>query len=96
MNATLGRTAQALNRLAPTAPNAQDSGMRDPSDATAATHFPTRAQGATRWRFAVRAPGPEMADSRDRAGAQKGMIILLVGGLAFWGAIAAAAVYLLR
>jgi hypothetical protein len=71
--------------------------MQDPSDATAATHFPTRTAGdARRWRFAVRAPGPETPDSRDKAGAQKGMIILLVGGLAFWGAIAAAVICLLR
>lgn len=71
--------------------------MQDPRDATAATRFPTRkAQGAKRWRFAVRAPGPETPDGADRAGAQKGMIILLVGGVAFWGAIAALVVYLLR
>jgi uncharacterized protein YndB with AHSA1/START domain len=71
--------------------------MHDPSDATAATGFSTRkAQGAKRWRFAVRAPGPESTDGRDRAGAQKGMMILLAGGAAFWGAVAAVAVHLLR
>ena len=71
--------------------------MQESSDATTATRFPAlKAQDARRWRFAVRAPGPETPDSRDKAGAQTGMLILLVGGVAFWGALAAVVIYLLR
>lgn len=42
------------------------------------------------------APGPDLPHARDKAGAQKGMAIALVGGGLFWGAVAAAAVYVLR
>lgn len=47
-------------------------------------------------RFIAIAPGPELPDQRDRAGAQRGMALALLGGGAFWAAVAAAAIYFLR
>jgi hypothetical protein len=42
------------------------------------------------------APGPEAPDTRDKAGAQRGMVIVLIGGGAFWLGIAALAFWLLH
>jgi hypothetical protein len=42
------------------------------------------------------APGPELPDARDRAGAQAGMAIALLAGGAFWALVGAVALYLLR
>jgi hypothetical protein len=42
------------------------------------------------------APEPDLPTPRDRAGAQLGMIILLVGGGLFWAGLAALFIYLLR
>jgi hypothetical protein len=71
--------------------------MQDTSEATTATHFPARpAQDAGGFRLVARAPGPEVADSRDKSGMRKGMIILLASGVGFWGAVAAVAVHLLH
>lgn len=71
--------------------------MQDSSKATAATRFPARkAQSAGSFHLVARAPGPETPDSRDRAGARKGMIILLAAGVGFWGAVAAVVVHLLH
>jgi hypothetical protein len=42
------------------------------------------------------APGPELPDTRDKAGAQAGMALALTLGGAFWVLVAAAAIYLLR
>lgn len=71
--------------------------MRNSSDATSATYFPTRAAaGKARSSFVQLAPGPEAPDARDRAGARTGMIILLLGGGLFWLAVAACAAWLLR
>jgi hypothetical protein len=71
--------------------------MRDPADATTANSFPAaRRRSRSARRLVQRAPGPEAPSERDRAGAQRGMIIALIGGGAFWGGVVATAVYLLR
>lgn len=41
------------------------------------------------------APGPELPDSRDKAGAQTGMVVALTAGGLFWAAVGAAAIYFL-
>jgi len=85
------------DRLAPAPSNPHDLQMQDSSEATTATHFPERqAQGAGGFHFVARAPGPEAPDTRDRAGARKGLIIILASGIGFWGAVAALAVHLLH
>lgn len=40
------------------------------------------------------APGPEVADQRDRAGAQAGMALAIAAGGAFWAAVGAAVWFL--
>ncbi|HVI33850.1 hypothetical protein [Phenylobacterium sp.] len=40
------------------------------------------------WGLVQVAPGPEAPDTRDKGARQKGMIIALVGGAAFWAAVA--------
>lgn len=40
------------------------------------------------WRLVQVAPGPEAPETRDKAGRQKGMAIVLVGGAVFWAAVA--------
>ena len=42
------------------------------------------------------APGPELPDTRDKAGAQAGMAIALTAGGVFWAIVGAAAFYVLR
>jgi hypothetical protein len=42
------------------------------------------------------APGPELPDTRNKAGAQGGMAIALTVGGLFWAAAGAAALYFLR
>jgi hypothetical protein len=42
------------------------------------------------------APGPDLPHDRDRAGAQRGLAIALLGGGLFWGVVAAGLAYLLR
>lgn len=42
------------------------------------------------------APGPETPDTRDRAGAQGGMILALTAGGLFWTAVGAAIWFLRR
>ena len=65
--------------------------LRERSDATTANPFttPATARHSGLLRFAQRAPGREEPDTRDRAGAQRGMILLLAGGGLFWAAVAA-------
>jgi hypothetical protein len=46
--------------------------------------------------FVQVAPGPELPDSRNKAGAQAGMAIALTAGGLFWAAAGAAALYFLR
>ena len=65
----------------------------------AAPANPFAAQGLSptdRLRVVQRAPGPEAPDSRDKGGAQIGMLILLAGGVAFWTGVAMAAIYFLH
>lgn len=67
------------------------------SDASADAPVAEKSDGGAGPSWLVRpAPGPDAPHERDRAGAQKGMAIALVGGGVFWGAVAAAAVWLLR
>jgi hypothetical protein len=68
--------------------------MRTPSDA--ASHPVSGRQGGSRLLDLLirRAPGPELPDARDRAGAQGGMAILVVAGAAFWVAAAVAVIHL--
>lgn len=40
------------------------------------------------WRLVQVAPGPEAPETRDKAARQKGMIIALAGGAAFWAVVA--------
>ena len=73
--------------------------VRDTTEARTASGLAssrTGRQGAS-WlsRLVQRAPGIEAPDTRDRAGAQRGMLIVLVGAAAFWLGVAALAVYLL-
>jgi len=83
--------------LAPARPNPHDLRMHDPSEATTATRFPTqRAHSARGWRLVQHAPRPETPHGRDRAGAQRGMLILLAGSAAFWSGVVAVAVHLLH
>ena len=72
--------------------------MRDPVDAATANRFPApeAAKKGDAGQLVQRAPGPEAPDTRTRAGAQRGMIIILVGGGAFWLAVAGLAIWLLR
>jgi hypothetical protein len=71
--------------------------MQDSSEATTATRFPTgKAKGADGFSLVANAPGPETPDSRDRSGARNGMIILLAGGVGFWGLVAAVVAHLLH
>lgn len=42
------------------------------------------------------APAPDLPEARDKAGAQRGMAIGLIGGAAFWAAVAAAVVWFTR
>jgi len=71
--------------------------MQQPPEATTAEEFaPRSAKARKRWRLLQRAPGPEAPDVRDKAAAQRGMVILLAAGGAFWLAVAAGLVLLLR
>jgi hypothetical protein len=71
--------------------------MSQRSDATTARDFPTRPVDAPAGSpFVQHAPGPEAPDTRDKAGAQTGMLIILAGGGLFWVGVAAAVAYLLR
>jgi len=71
--------------------------MRHPGDAAAQTDIDLNARPAPRpGRFVQVAPGPELPDVRDKAGAQRGMAIALTLGGIFWAAAGAAAVYFLR
>jgi hypothetical protein len=56
-----------------------------------------RAGRAARRRGLVQvAPGPELPDTRDKAGVQAGMALALSLGGLFWAAAGAAAIYFLR
>jgi hypothetical protein len=67
--------------------------MSQPIDAAAARELsPDGAAAPTPDRKLVE-DAPASADApapRDRAGAQRGMVLLLAGGALFWGAVAAA------
>jgi hypothetical protein len=64
--------------------------MPDQNEAAAAANLsPDRAKAHRRSRLVQVAPGPEEPSTRDRVGAQKGMMIMLAGGGLFWLAVAA-------
>lgn len=66
--------------------------MSQPLDGAAANELPPDGAGAkpAGWKLVAEAPGAETPAPRDRAGAQRGMALLLLGGGLFWGAVAAA------
>ena len=71
--------------------------MRHRTQVASATDFaPAGATKRNGPRFARQAPAPEAPDTRDRAGARLGMILLLVGGGAFWLTVAAFALNVVR
>jgi len=64
--------------------------MSQPIDAAAASPPPEVASAQPAgWKLVEDAPEPDLP-TRDRAGAQRGMALLLAGGGLFWGAVAAA------
>ena len=70
--------------------------MRDPSQ-IADGDMPLRARPEPRQRgFVQTAPGPELPDTREKAGAQAGMALALTAGGAFWAIVGVAAFYVLR
>lgn len=66
--------------------------MSQPIDAAAADELPPEAASAkpAGWKLVADAPASDPPDARDRAGAQRGMALVLGGGGIFWGAVAAA------
>jgi hypothetical protein len=67
--------------------------MSQPSDATAARELPPNAAAkeAAGWKLVEDAPATaDQPTPRHRAGAQRGMVLLLLGGGLFWGAVAVA------
>lgn len=71
--------------------------MRDTTHAATGTGLQPSGKAAQRRNRLIQiAPGPEPADTRDKAGAQRGMILALLGGGLFWAAVAAAAFFLKR
>ena len=65
--------------------------MSQPIDATAAQEAPApAAKPAAGWKLVEDAPAPDLPQPRDRAGAQRGMLLILMGGGLFWGAVAVA------
>jgi len=72
--------------------------MRDTDASTTANSFsgPQSASPRHRSRLVQVAAGPEAPETRDRAGAQRGMAIILIGGGLFWAGVASLVVYLTR
>jgi len=66
--------------------------MAQPIDATAAERPPAGAAtgDSAGWKLVEDAPPPDGPRTRDRAGAARGMALLLAGGALFWAAVAAA------
>jgi hypothetical protein len=66
--------------------------MSQPIDATAARELPSSGASAQPdgWKLVADAPSTDTPEIRSRAGAQRGMVLLLLGGALFWGAVAAA------
>jgi hypothetical protein len=65
--------------------------MSQPIDATAAEEGPAQAATPTAgWKLVEDALAPDPPQPRDRAGVQRGMALILMGGGLFWGAVAAA------
>ena len=96
--ATPSRRPEPDAALAVGASDAHDWRMRDrSSQAATANHFPAeRTLGGLTSRLVQPAPGPEAPDARDKAGAQSGMVLMLVGGGLFWIGVAAVVAYFLR
>ncbi|MGZ6015928.1 MAG: hypothetical protein ACXWKM_09305 [Phenylobacterium sp.] len=65
--------------------------MSHPIDATSADPPPAEAAAKPTGRTLVEdAPAPDLPLARDRAGAARGMALLLIGGALFWGLVGAA------
>src|SRR5689334_3627412 len=97
LTATSRRTLADLRRLADESRPSQDLEMRESAQIATARRLPVaRAEECDLSRFVQPAPGPEGPDTRDRAGIQQGMIIILVGGSAFWLGVAGLVTWLLR
>jgi len=65
--------------------------MSQPIDATAVEEGPApAATQAAGWKLVEDAPATDLPQPRDRGGAQRGMILILIGGGLFWSAVAAA------
>jgi hypothetical protein len=68
--------------------------MRNRIDATTTADFQAgKGKSERRPRLVQPAPGPEAPAVRDKAGAQRGMIIMLLGAVLFWLVVAAAVIY---
>lgn len=52
--------------------------------------------GRESWRLVADAPGPDVPHPRDRKGVRRGMLLILLAGGLFWGAVIAVVVVLLR
>ena len=71
--------------------------MGSRTDTAANADLGLQAQRAPRrGAFVQVAPGPELPEARDKAGAQAGMAIALTLGAAFWTLAGAAAIFFLR
>jgi hypothetical protein len=65
--------------------------MSHPIDAAAVELPPKEADAKPAgWKLVEDAPATDTPVPRDRAGAQRGMVLLLLGGGLFWGLMAAA------
>ena len=66
--------------------------MSQPLDVAAADGLPPKDAAAkpAGWTLVDDAPASDWPAPRDRAGAQRGMALLIAGGGLFWGAVAAA------
>jgi len=62
--------------------------MQDPSHTTTPDLHLAPPRARKRFGLVQHAPGPERPVARDRAGAQGGMMLMLLAGGAFWAAVA--------
>ena len=63
--------------------------MSQPIEAAAVEEAPASARTAG-WKLVEETPTPDLPVARSRAGAQRGMVLVLLGGGIFWGGVAAA------
>jgi hypothetical protein len=70
-------------------PQRRDALTADELTAAEPAAIPSARPRRKTWRLVADAPAADAADVRDRHGARRGMILLLVGGGLFWAAVAA-------